>query len=58
VRERVRGGAVLEDAREADVVAADLQRHDLGVGRQRVELRRVGRTWCDDLGTVGAPRDK
>jgi hypothetical protein len=33
---------VLQDAREADVVAADLQRHDLRVGRERVELRRVG----------------
>src|SRR5256885_1615152 len=38
---RRRAEAVLGERGEADVVAADPQRHDLGVGVERVELRRV-----------------
>ncbi len=52
---RRRARAVLEDRDEADVVAADAERHEPGVAVETVELRRVVRTDVEGLRCRSCP---
>jgi hypothetical protein len=50
--------AVPDDLREPDVVAADADRDELGVGGEAVELRRFGpglTSWGMVMSSVSAP---